>query len=96
MSQQAIKLLIANRCSITHETLSNKGFDKAWRVVSKSIVYLMIGDDVCSQLKAHHQTKKTCIFTNDDVSSLGDVIYITMRYLLDVNQARAMLVAKAA
>ena len=89
MSQQAIKLLIANRCSITHETLSN-GFDKAWRVVSKSIVYLMIGDDVCSQLKAHQQAKKTCIFTNDDVSSLGDVIYITMRYLLDVNQARAM------
>ncbi|HAG62271.1 MAG: hypothetical protein CMF55_01670 [Legionellales bacterium] len=81
MPQQAIKSLIANRCPITHETLSNKGFDKAWLVVSKSVVYLIIGDDVCSQLRAHYHTKKTCIITNDDVSNLGDVIYIPLRYL---------------
>ena len=83
MPQHALVSPIANKCVLSQETLSNEGFDKAWLVVSKSVVYLIIGDDVCSRTRAYHHTNKTCIMTNDEISSLSDVIYIPLRYLLD-------------
>ena len=83
MPQHALESPIANMCVLSRETLSNEGFDEAWLVVYKSIVYLIIGDDVCSRMRAYHHTNKTCIMTNDEISSLSDVIYIPLRYLLD-------------